>query len=525
MSDRVAIVGSGIVGTTIAHLLVERGHTVDVFEKGPEVPYPHAPQYAERVLYLWDNPARRLPPDLRRVTSSGNYGYDVGAEQVMAVGGAATVWGAMTDRLHPHDFRVRSRYGFGVDWPIDYDELEPFYARAERRLGVAGDHADDPFAAPRSSPYPLPPFELSYDARKLAERLRAHGLALTTSPQARTRSAYDGRPACANTGACDTCPIGARYSPNHHLARAVATGRCTVHANTSVRRIEVDAAGRARSLVYREHDGAGDRVHDARAIVVAGGAIESARLLLLSATSGHPDGLGNHAGHLGQHLLFHHFWNAHLDFDEDLFPGRVGPEMGQSRQFIDPPERGRHGGVLWQLPSVSALPAHLAPGEESSWRSGADVMASLRSLPRCEAVGLHAETAPSADKLVRLSTEKDRFGDPFAHVQYASSEFDHETHRFAERLLGRIAAATGASASGATAADAFHSGYHYLGACRMAQNRRDGVVDSFGAVHGIDGLFVAGGATFPGSGAIHPTLTMVALAIRTAERLLGGVLR
>jgi choline dehydrogenase-like flavoprotein len=518
---RVAIVGSGIVGTTIAHLLVAKGHRVDIFEKGLEYPYPHSAQYAERALYLYNSPARRLPADVRRVTSSGDYGFDLNEELIMAVGGAATVWGGMSDRFHPHDFQVLSRYGFGADWPLSYDQLEPYYSRAEWRLGVSGTDDAAPFAAPRSKPWPLPAFDLSYDTRKLAERLHGAGLALATSPQARTREPFDGRPACANTGACETCPIGARYSPNHHLAQAVATGLCTVHANTSVRRIEVDAAGKARALHYRQNDSPRDLEHEAQVIIVAAGAIESARLLLLSTSSRFPGGLGNHAGHVGHHLQFHHFWSAHLDFDEDLYPGRVGPEMGQSRQFIDPPTRGKHGGLLWQLPSLSGISAHYGKGE---WRTGADVMRSMKEVARCEVVGLHGESAPGPKKQVSLSTVKDRFGDPFAHVQYASSSFDYETHRFAKEVLARIAAASRATASGIDEPGAANSGYHHLGTCRMSQEPKDGVVDSLGKVHGIDGLFVAGGSVFPTGGAVHPTLTMVALALRTADHLVDHVL-
>src|SRR5262249_21183889 len=137
----------------------------------------------------------------------------------------------------------------------------------------------------------------------------------------------------------------------------------------------------------------------------------------------------------------------------------------------------------------------------------------------CEAIGFHAETASSPHKRLTLGTEKDRFGDPFAHVEYVSSEFDHETHRFASGLLNRIARAAGAKASALDTPDQANSGYHNLGTCRMANDPAHGVVDTFGRVHGTADLYVAGGAVFPSSGTVHPTLTMVALAIRTAVKL------
>ncbi len=268
----VAIVGSGIVGTTMAYLFTNKGYDVDIFEKGPEYPYPHLPQFREQILYQYKNPAYRLPSDLQNLTLSGDYPGDIDAwERAMLVGGSAAHWGAVTIRMTPHDFKTQSRYGYGADWPMTYEELEPYYCDAEQFLGVSGTDADNPFAPRRSRPYPLPPFGLSYDDRVLAGRLRTHGIVLHTAPQARTRLPYDQRPGCQNFGTCEVCPIGVRYSPNHHLARAVATGRCRVHTNTSVRRVVLDKAGRVRVLVYQANDAATEQEHAAKVIIIAAG--------------------------------------------------------------------------------------------------------------------------------------------------------------------------------------------------------------------------------------------------------------
>jgi choline dehydrogenase-like flavoprotein len=516
MAKRVIIVGSGIVGAAMAHKLVGQGVQVDLFEKGPDYPYPHSQQFAEQNLYGHHDPSYELPPDLKMVTSDGEYRGDVNRERVMVVGGGATRWGGMTDRMHPHDFNTRSRYGYGADWPIEYHELEPYYGRAERLLGVAGSDQRDPYAAPRSTPYPLPPFELGEDSRLLTDRLRSSGMIFRTSPQARTRAAYDGRPACANFGTCSTCPLGARYSPNHHLAKAVKTGLCRVHPKTSVRRILLDASGRARGVVCRPNGASVDREEGAHAVVVAAGTVESARLLLLSRDGAHREGLGNAGGQLGQNLVFHHIAAAHLDFAETLYSGRTGPEMAQSRQFLDPPTRGSHGGVLLQLPSTAVFPFHpLSPDVTS----GEAVLSLLRPRLKCEIVWLHAESLASPGKTVRLGDSHDRFGDPFAHVDYQSNEFDQQTRQFGLRLLEKMAQATRARDFHAADADNYSSGAHHMGTCRMGQGPADSVVDSSGQVHGVGNLYVAGGSVFPGCGAVHPTLTMVALALRTADRL------
>jgi choline dehydrogenase-like flavoprotein len=516
----VAIIGSGVAAAAIASVLSARGVDVQIFEKGPSYPYPYRRQFEERVLYRYDNPAYRPPAGLQGLTQSGSYAYPLNEERRMVTGGSATAWAGITLRMIPHDFATRNLYGFGQDWPLAYADLEPFYCAAERFLGVSGTDADNPFAPPRSRPYPLAPFPLSYDDRLLADRLRRHGLALHTTPQARTRAAYGGRPACLNVGACEVCPIGARYSPAAHLAQAQATGRCRLAPLTSVRRIVLDPGGRAAALRYRPDDASADEEHRARAVVVAAGAIESARLLLLSARDG-PAGAWPAAGHVGRHLIFHHLWWGRLRYADRLYPGRIGPLTGQSHQFIDPPGRGRHGGIKIEFSSNITAPLAL---EWDAVTSGAEILDAAQTLPRERILYLHAESDPSPAKRITLSERRDRFGDPFAHVHYEWTPFDHETYAFGQTLFARFAAATEAESAELQPPESYFSGNHHMGGCRMGAGPGDSVVDAFGRVHGTPNLFVAGSGTFPGSSAVNPTLTIVALALRTAQYLLARVL-
>jgi glucose dehydrogenase len=515
----VAIVGSGIVGTTMAYLLTSKGYDVDIFEKGPEYPYPHLPQFRERILYQYKNPAYQLPNDLQNLTQSGNYPQNPDEERHMVVGGSATQWGAATPRIPPHDFKTRSRYGYGADWPLTYEDLEPYYCDAEQFLGVSGTHADNPFAPPRSRPYPLPPFLLSHDDQILAERLRTHGIVLHTAPQARTRLPYDQRPGCQNFGTCEVCPIGVRYSPNHHLARAAATGRCRVHTNTSVRRVVLDKAGRARALIYQANGAATEQEHAAKVIIIAAGAIESARLLLLSSSDRHPDGL-RHRGHVGQHLTFHHVWSARLHYKDNFLPGNVGPHTGQSHQFLDPPDRGKHGGIQLDFSSDETFMPTLSPEE----KAGSEIIELSRQRRHWRILYLHAESLHSPQKFVALSDKRDRLGDPFAHIHYESSDFDYETYRFARQIFDKFVTATGADAAELNDVDQYNSGFHHMGTCRMSVDVRDGVVDRFGRVHRSPNLFVIGGSNFTSVGAVNPTLTMVALAIRAAGYVVDQIL-
>jgi choline dehydrogenase-like flavoprotein len=518
-SSTVAIVGSGPVGSAMAFLLAQRGHDVVVFEKGPEYPHPHEPQFEEQILYQYQNPARVLPSDLKHVDVCGRYQMDLNRDLYMNVGGAGTRWSGIALRMIPSDFRTRTRFGYGVDWPIDYDELEPYYCSAEALLGVAGTDADNPFAPPRSKPHPLPPFELGDDDLKLAARLKAHGIVLHSTPQARTRAAYDDRPACMNFGVCWVCPIGARYSPNHHLKKAVETGRCRVVANTTVRRVLVDRNGAARGVVVRGNDDHEDREHAARVVIVAGSAFESIRLLMLSADERHPGGLGNHSGHLGKHLLFHHAWNGKLRYEEPIYPARFGGWTGQSHQFMDKETGSKRGGIKVEFPFLGE-PGLFFKVNAEHWKNGADVVADMREAKRWYPIRMHSEAIEGPEKFVTLSTRRDRFGDPFACVSYDINDRDRETYGFAQGLFDRYVKATGADQFEFADQFGFNTSSHHMGGCRMSSVPEDGVVDSFGAIHGAKNLYALGGSTFASSGSVNPTLTMVAIAIRAADRLL-----
>ena len=282
-----------------------------------------------------------------------------------------------------------------------------------------------------------------------------------------------------------------------------------------MRRFGTDAAGRARAVLYRPNRESADREHAADVIIVATAAFESARLLLLSKDRRHPDGLGNSGGHVGRHLVFHHLWSGHMHYRERLFSGKVGFWTAQSAQFCDPPTRGRHGGVKIELPSRPSYDHRQAAGEATSL---AEAMRRFETTRHCRLVVLHAESAPSPGKRVTLSKETDRFGDPVAHVRYDCDDFDRRTYEYSRQLYERVARATGAVEWTFDGLDDFSTFAHHMGTCRMGTSAADSVVDPFGAVHDTPGLFTIGLGSFVGSGgAVNPTLTAVALALRSAD--------
>ena len=192
----------------------------------------------------------------------------------------------------------------------------------------------------------------------------------------------------------------------------------------------------------------------------------------------------------------------------------------QTRQFCDPPKRGKYGGILVEFTSSETVASWFFSPERSRklYNSGAEILEEMASIPYQRLVGLHAESVPSEDKYVTLSRERDRFGDPFAHVRYVPNDFDGETYQYARQLFGQFVEATDGQPLGFSKIHQYDSGAHHMGACRMGHDARDSVVNNIGKVHGVPNLFLAGTAIFAGaSGAVQPTLTLVALALRTAE--------
>lgn len=517
----VAIIGSGIAGTTIAYLLAQQGIDVHVFEKGPDYAYPQSEQFVEEILNQYDNPAHDLDRKYRQIVQDGDIPFLVDNERYFRVGGMATRWGAITLRMHPVDLAIRTHYGRGEDWPTTYDELEPYYGRAETLLGVSGNTDDNPFAPPRSQPLPLPPFELSYMERVLGEKLRDHNILLHTTPQARTRTLYETRPGCQNYGVCRTCPLGARYSPGYHMQLAQQTGFCTLQTNVSVRRINVDQAGVARSILVHNNQTGEEWEHNARVFILAPGTIETVRLLMLSANDQFRDGLGNSGGQLGKRLGFHQIRYALLRYPEPVFPGRAGPHTAESHQFIDHEDRGSYGGVKIEFTESEPRSGIADPtfAEMDTLQEAADFFLHTRWM------WFHAESDMTDEKYVTLSDTRDPFGDRIPHIHHQSSAFDAETYAFSQRLFQKLNEATGTVSSFLQPYEGWTSWSHHLGTCRMGTSPDNSVVDPYCQVHGVRNLFTAGSSSFVETSPINPTLTIVALAIRTADYIMDQRLK
>ncbi|MDQ3874150.1 MAG: NAD(P)-binding protein, partial [Actinomycetota bacterium] len=304
----VVVVGAGIAGALAATELARTGIHVVILESGPRVDRAEAVRiFRESSVRVPEAPYPSLPyaPRPTVVDPTGYYVQEgpelFGSTYERRVGGTTWHWLGTALRLIPSDFEMKSRYGVGVDWPVSYDDLEPWYGRAEAAIGVAG--ADDPaLGAPRSQSYPMPPIPQSYVDQRIAAAVEPLGLPVTATPQARNSRVWDGRPACCGNATCiPICPIGAKYDASVHVAKAERFG-ARLLAPAIVYEVDVRPS-RVDARFFRPDRTRG--VARAKTLILAAHAIETPKLMLVSRGPEHPAGLGNERDLVGRFLMDH----------------------------------------------------------------------------------------------------------------------------------------------------------------------------------------------------------------------------
>lgn len=536
------IVGAGAGGSVAAAVLAEAGLRVLVVERGSWLRYGEigrdhlrnhrfskyghntgpAPEGSPRTMLLADGKERITSP------IDGDY-----HNNAMTVGGGTRIYGAQAWRFHPDDFRMATRYGIPEgsslsDWPIRYEDLEPYYERAEWEVGVSGDGAAHPERGQRLRPYPMPPLPRTREAELLAGAAERLGWDAGPVPLLINSVERDGRPACGRCGQCVgfACPTDSKNGGhNTMLVRAIATGNCDLICDTTVAYIDTEGGKHATGVRLVQDFNGTVRRRDVRAghVVVAAGAIESARLLLNSASDAEPAGIGNRHGQVGRHLQGHVYSGAYGLFDEPVQDG-LGPGVSIATfRFDHRPDSGIIGGGLLaneftRLPILHWYRA-LAPNAPR-W-GGAGKAAMRETYLRTSHIQGPIQEIPNPDSRVRLSgTVRDRFGLPVAQL---SGSVHPESLR-ASALLAEQAEkwlwAAGAHEVWRTApGGGLSAGQHQAGTLRMGVDPSTSVTDPSGRVHGYDNLWVSDGSVHVTNGGANPVLTILALAFRTAENL------
>ncbi len=549
MTVDAVIIGSGPGGASAADVLTRAGWSVVIMEKGrnhlldPENLTRPASDYSNDEIKFIDRfflgPDPFLEPRTFRTGPEDGDHCHVGEVNSIpsTVGGGGTHADGKTPRFREVDFEMLSTYGPQpwadvADWPMTYDDLEPWYTMVERAIGVAGSAGANPFAAPRSGPFPMPPGAPMFGATlstAAAERLGFHPY---PAPTAANSIPYDGRPACNNCGFCAFlgCPIHAKGDPVALLTRTMATGRAELWPETFVSRIRIKGR-RATGVDYVGPDSV-ERSMEARHVIIAGGAIETPRLLLLSGVGGEL---------VGRYLMVHYQTIAVgiMPFDMHADRGRSVTHVHDDAMIPDRPSReaAREAGLPWLRGGMvehSGGGTPIGEAKMSAWgpRHG-ELMKESRQRRHLWALIMQGEDLPYAGNTIDLDpTVRDVRGFPVARMTYRAGRHELVASEHHGPRIETVLTEMGATWTARTSSPGgdfqgvkrigIPESRHVMGTTRMGMDTATSVVDPFGRVHGLDNVIVADSSVFPTSSGYGPTLTLAALAARAAGALAGS---
>jgi choline dehydrogenase-like flavoprotein len=441
----------------------------------------------------------------------------------MLPGGGTRIWQAMSWRFMPEDFRMATTYGVPegsslADWPIGYDDLEPFYSRAEHKLGVSAEQGGLTSRTRRSADYPMPPIATEPAREVLGAAANRLGLSWGPAPLGINSVPRDGRAACVRCFQCigHACPVNAKNgSQNTVIPRAIATGNCDLLLDAQAVRITETAGGATVTIMADASSAPRELSVSADVIVVSAGAIETPRLLLAS-------GLGN--DQLGRNLHAHHSSMVAGIADREIKTYQ-GP--GHSVATLDHAHSGDTpwgGGVLFDLNQMLPLTSAAMAPQFGAAPWGADHKRWMRD-DRSRILGIFCmgQDTPVPTSRVTLSPSvRDRWGMPAAAFR---KDLHWSTIELADALAGhgmdwlRAAGIEDVIRLGAKQAVVSAAGEHSVGTARMGDDPASSACDRFGKVHGASRVYVCDGSLHPTNGGVNPALTILANAFRVAEHL------
>lgn len=530
------IIGSGASGGVIAKELSTAGFDVVVLEQGP---YRRAGDFVHDELAVqflgamtghpsWSDPQtfRRNASEKAEVQADG----PPTALYARGVGGSSVHFTANYWRMRPIDFKERSLLGEisgtgFADWPVSYEELEPYYGRVEWEVGVSG--APGPFDPPRSRPYPVPPLPLNSSGALLEKGARKLGWHAQPAPMAILSQPHNNRAACMHCGFCMGygCEANAKSSTlAAMIPLAEATGRCEIRPLSTVFRIETNEQGRVSEVAYLDSAGT-QHAQKAKAVIVAANGGETPRLLLMSESPRFPQGLANSSGLVGKYLMPNSHSLSQAIFDEPLNEYKSVQVTRIVHDFYEhDPQRGFYGGggidarAFIQATPVLFSETGLPPGSPRWGKAHKDLL--RHTFTRRMAVLTSSTSLPLEANNVTLDPElKDAAGRPAMRVTYQDSDNDMALMRFMQDRAVDILEAAGAKTIWRDPVVSETVFAHLLGTCRMGADPAASVVDPWHRSHDVPNLFICDGSSLVTSGRGQPTMTIQALAFRAAEHI------
>lgn len=530
-----AIVGSGAAGGVIAKELTSAGFDVVVLEQGPylrERDFTH-----DEVDYLLKQKMiggyrGESPQTFRRSSEQEAEIKDFLPPLLYArqVGGSSVHFTGNYWRFHEVDFVERSLLGpiagtGFADWPLTYQELEPYYTKVEWEIGVSGEPG--PFDPPRSRPYPVPPLPVKSSGVLLEQGGLKLGLHPFPAPMAILSEPHNGRAPCVHCGFCILfgCEVGAKSSTlSTVIPIAEATGHCEVRPESTVFRLETDAAGRVSEVQYFDREGR-EQAQRARAVVLCANGAETPRLLLMSDTGRFPQGLANSSGLVGKYLMPNGQSLAYGLFEHPLNEYKSVQVTRIIHDFYDSnPARGFYGGGGIDARSFPGYPIFFAlqglPPDAPTWGTQYKRMLS-EYFTRTLTLNGHTTSLAVESNSISLDPEvKDQWGRPAIRVTYKDHPDDLAAMQFMLERSKEILDAAGAKRIWEVPVAETTLIAHLLGTCRMGDDPNGSVVDRYHRAHDVPNLFICDGSSFVTSGRGQPTMTIQALAYRAADHLI-----
>jgi choline dehydrogenase-like flavoprotein len=431
------------------------------------------------------------------------------------VGGGSVHWAAFAPRFHPSDFRVYTEDGVGADWPITYEELKPYYELLEREIPVAGP-AYFPWGDPHG--YPYGPHPLGGVGDVLVKGCTKLGIGVCAGgPIAILSGSHGDRPHCIYRGFCiQGCKVGAKASTLiTHVPEALQYG-AEIRDRSMAFRISMQQKRRVNGVFYYDGEGR-EHFQRAKAVIVAGYAIETPRLLLNSACPGHEKGLANSSDTVGRYLMAQ-AGNVILGrFSELVRMYKAPPAHALTEEFYETdPKRGFARGFAIQ--TVAPLPIAFAKqmmAAKGAWGWGMRRL--LMDYNHWATLGVLGEILPWPDNRVELAKdEKDQFGIPVPKVTFSLRNNDKKLIEFGKETVMDVMWAAGAEEVVQESRYA-----HLVGAARMGRDPAISVVDKWGRTHDVVNLFICDGSVMPTQGSANPGLTIQALAARMGDYLIS----
>lgn len=508
------IVGTGAAGSVFAYELTKAGWHVLALERGKHHTK-HRQNFTENEMSMWP-----LIWDNAHYQVEGN-GFHGTPNLGIGVGGGTLAWTAVSLRFFERDFQFRSRYGRPVgssvdDWPLTLAELEPYYDEAEAQMGVSG--LRSPWDCEHRREYPNPPLPYFKSSTRLHEGMARLGIRSSPGPVAINSRPYQGRSQCLNCGYCRSgCRVDAKYQADKVLiAPALETGRLDLVTEALVTRIEMTRTGeRVEGVSWLDLHTHGEHQARAKVVIVCNNPIEIPRLFLNSANAFHPRGLGNQHDQVGRHF-FCHLGTIGMGITDEEVDTSTGHNMGNlmSLDFCGrTAEQPYPGG--FSLLSLNGAGAGVMAVDPLRGFMGAELKERMKHYNKSLLLVSFCEGLPSPENRITVDRARlDAYGQPVARVSYTLLENDLRVFDAAVKKTAEVLHASGAREVHVTT-PAFES--HPMGTMRMGTNPQSSVTNAYGQVHGIDNLFVGGAALFVTGSSVNPTLTLHALALRSAQ--------